>query len=107
MKKRKNTTLTKPVFWKIFLKRMLVIAVIAVTIGVVGTYIASYFYGMHMASVSLESCHRFAKELYYRYDYCENNDYGRPCVRALNAMCRERKIKLDYLNYDFKKVWFM
>ncbi len=86
MKKRKNTTLTKPVFWKIFLKRMLVIAVIAVTIGVVGTYIASYFYGMHMASVSLESCHRFAKELYYRYDYCENNEQFEKYASLLATM---------------------
>ena len=22
-------------------------------------------------------------------DYCEDNTYGRPCVRALNLMCRE------------------
>ncbi len=74
MKKRKKGTLTKPVFWKMFFKRLLVIAVIATLVGVVGTYIASYFYGMHMASVLLESCHRFAKELYYRYDYCEDNE---------------------------------
>ena len=40
-------------------------------------------------------------------DYCENNDYGRPCVRALNALCRERKIKLDYLDKKKKKIWFM
>ena len=38
-------------------------------------------------------------------DWCEDNSYGRPCVRALNAMCREKRISLDYSDYDFKKVW--
>lgn len=38
-------------------------------------------------------------------DYCEDNSYGRPCVRALNAMCREKGIKIDYTNYDFKEIW--
>ena len=40
-------------------------------------------------------------------DYCEDNSYGRPCVRALNTQCREEKKKIDYTNYDFKKVWWM
>ena len=38
-------------------------------------------------------------------DYCEDNSYGRPCVRALNAMCHEKGIEIDYTNYDFKEVW--
>ena len=38
-------------------------------------------------------------------DYCEDNSYGRPCVRALNAMCREKHIAIDYMDYDFEKVW--
>ena len=38
-------------------------------------------------------------------DWCTANDYGRPCVRALSAMCREKRIKLDYTNYDFEKIW--
>lgn len=38
-------------------------------------------------------------------DWCEDNSFGRPCVRALNAMCREKGIHIDYTNYDFKKVW--
>lgn len=38
-------------------------------------------------------------------DWCKDNSYGKPCVRALNAMCREKKIQLDYSDYDFKKVW--
>lgn len=40
-------------------------------------------------------------------DYCEDNTYGRPCVRSLNTQCREEKKKIDYTNYDFKEVWFM
>ena len=38
-------------------------------------------------------------------DWCTDNSYGRPCVRALNAMCREKRIQLDYSDYDFVKVW--
>ena len=38
-------------------------------------------------------------------DYCTDNDKGRPCVRALNAMCREKRIEIDYSNRDFER-WF-
>lgn len=38
-------------------------------------------------------------------DYCEDNSYGRPCVRALNKMCREKYIKIDYSLRDFEKIW--
>ena len=38
-------------------------------------------------------------------DWCTDNSYGRPCVRALNAMCREKRIEIDYSDHDFKKVW--
>lgn len=38
-------------------------------------------------------------------DWCEDNTYGRPCVRALNAMCRERMISINYDSYDFEYVW--
>ena len=38
-------------------------------------------------------------------DWCRDNSYGRPCVRALNAMCREKNIKIDYTDYDFEKIW--
>ena len=38
-------------------------------------------------------------------DYCEDNSYGRPCVRALNAMLRETGKHVDYTDYDFEKVW--
>ena len=38
-------------------------------------------------------------------DYCTDNDKGRPCVRALNAMCREKRIEIDYSDRNFER-WF-
>ena len=38
-------------------------------------------------------------------DYCENNSYGRPCVRALNEMCRVKNIKIDYSKRTYEEVW--
>lgn len=38
-------------------------------------------------------------------DYCEDNTYGRPCVRALNEMLRDRNIVLDYKIITFEEVW--
>ncbi len=38
-------------------------------------------------------------------DYCEDNSYGRPCVRALNKMCREKHIVIDYKNKSFEDIW--
>ena len=38
-------------------------------------------------------------------DWCEDNTYGRPCVRALNNMLRETGKTIDYTDRDFKKVW--
>lgn len=38
-------------------------------------------------------------------DWCEDNSYGRPCVRALNAMCREKGIIINYEEKDFEKIW--
>ena len=40
-------------------------------------------------------------------DYCEDNTYGRPCVRALNEMCREKQITIDYGERNFEKIWCM
>ena len=40
-------------------------------------------------------------------DWCTDNSCGRPCVRALNAMCREKRIKIDYTDFDFEKIWRM
>lgn len=40
-------------------------------------------------------------------DWCTDNSYGRPCVRALNAMCREKRIKLDYSKRNFEEIWRM
>ena len=33
-------------------------------------------------------------------DYCMDNDIGRPCVRALNCMLREKGGKIDYSKID-------
>lgn len=38
-------------------------------------------------------------------DYCEDNSYGRPCVRALNTMCREKGISIDYSKPYFAEMW--
>lgn len=38
-------------------------------------------------------------------DYCEDNSFGRPCVRALNDMCREKHITIDYSKREFEKIW--
>lgn len=37
-------------------------------------------------------------------DFCKDNDKGRPCVRALNALCRKRKIKLDYTQKNYEEI---
>ena len=38
-------------------------------------------------------------------DYCEDNTYGRPCVRALNDMCRTERITIDYSKRNFEDIW--
>lgn len=38
-------------------------------------------------------------------DYCTDNHYGRPCVRALNEMLRENHLEIDYQNADYIDVW--
>lgn len=38
-------------------------------------------------------------------DYCEDNTYGRPCVRALNILLREKNIKIDYEKLSFEDAW--
>ena len=38
-------------------------------------------------------------------DYCEDNSYGRPCVRALNEMCREKRISIDYSKRNYEDIW--
>lgn len=37
-------------------------------------------------------------------DWCTDNSYGRPCVRALNAMLREKHLQIDYIE-NFAEVW--
>lgn len=39
-------------------------------------------------------------------DYCTGNDYGRPCVRALNEMCRKKGITIDYENTTYEDAWY-
>ncbi len=38
-------------------------------------------------------------------NYCTDNDKGRPCVRALNAMAREKRLVIDYNDRNFER-WF-
>ena len=38
-------------------------------------------------------------------DYCKDNCYGRPCVRALNSMCREMGKTIDYSNRNYQEIW--
>ena len=38
-------------------------------------------------------------------DWCSDNCYGRPCVRALNAMLRDLSVVLDYTDRDFERIW--
>lgn len=38
-------------------------------------------------------------------DYCDDNTYGRPCVRALNAMIREKRLKIDYEKTGYVEAW--
>lgn len=42
-------------------------------------------------------------------DYCTDNTYGRPCVRALNERCRKKGIEIEYTNRTeeyFEGVWY-
>lgn len=38
-------------------------------------------------------------------DYCFDNCYGRPCVRALNEMCRANNITIDYTKKNYQEIW--
>ena len=38
-------------------------------------------------------------------NYCENNHIGRPCVRALNEMCRAKKKTLDYATTTYEEAF--
>lgn len=41
----------------------------------------------------------------YICDYCTDNHYGRPCVRALNAMCRDCRTTIDYEKQSYADDW--
>jgi hypothetical protein len=38
-------------------------------------------------------------------DYCKDNSYGRPCVRALNEMCQKERISIDYSKRNYEDIW--
>ena len=38
-------------------------------------------------------------------DWCKDNSYGRPCVRALNTMLKEKRFGFDYETEDFESVF--
>ena len=42
----------------------------------------------------------------YICDWCKDNSYGNPCVRALNTMLREKRRSIDYETADFESVFY-
>ena len=38
-------------------------------------------------------------------DWCTDSDRGRPCVRALNAMCREKGYMVDYSSTEYEEAF--
>ncbi len=42
----------------------------------------------------------------YICDWCEDNSYGKPCVRALNSMLREKRRSINYETADYATVFF-
>ena len=40
-------------------------------------------------------------------DYCFDNGHGKPCVRALNSMCKDKNIKIDYDKRNYQEIWEM
>ena len=41
----------------------------------------------------------------YICDYCTDPAVGRPCVRALNALCRDCGITIDYGKQSYSDAW--
>ena len=39
-------------------------------------------------------------------DFCEDNNFGRSCIRAFNKMCRELRIAPDYTDFDPSTWWY-
>lgn len=39
-------------------------------------------------------------------DYCTDNHIGRPCVRALNELCRTKRITIDYTKTSYEDAWW-
>ena len=38
-------------------------------------------------------------------DYCDDMGYGRPCIRALNEMLREKRKSINYETALFEDIW--
>ena len=38
-------------------------------------------------------------------NYCADSSYGRPCVRALNTMLREKRKELDYEHVTYEQAF--
>jgi len=38
--------------------------------------------------------------------YCIDNHIGRPCVRALNELCRMNNLKIDYTKTSYEDAWW-
>ncbi len=38
-------------------------------------------------------------------DCCSDNSYGRPCVRAFNAYCRDNHIQVNYDDLNSVEEW--
>lgn len=38
-------------------------------------------------------------------EFCENVSWGRPCVRALNKMCRHQRLIINYAETSYENAW--
>ncbi len=78
--KKKSMTIKKPVFWKMFIKRFFIFAIVAVLIGVIGTKIASHFYGMYMASETEGVGGNLFNDLLWQYEATGAGEQFEKCV---------------------------
>ena len=57
-------------------------------------------------NLAMDSTHHYGKCGYGSMcDFCVDMSYGRPCVRALNEMCRTEGVVIDYSKDNFMEVW--
>lgn len=71
---KKPMKIEKPVFWKMFIKRFVIFALIAIIIGLTCTKIASSFYGMYMASETSNIGDAFANEVFHLNEACSEKE---------------------------------